>query len=114
MRFVGVVLVLLAITGTVSAAAEGVAPEGAVACISQSGLWAYLDDVETSDREALRQIYRGQCRLIGGAHYAAVESRNGVAKILVFKQPGNWNSAEPLYTTEEMLQPAKGAAGRSS
>jgi hypothetical protein len=89
------------------------AAAGAVGCISEETMLAYADAQEANDREALRELDHGSCRMLGGAPYSLVEIHNGTAKILVFKAPGVWESAQALFTLEEMLQPAEPRAGSS-
>jgi hypothetical protein len=89
------------------------ASAGTVGCVSKETMWAYADATEANDREALRELDRGSCRMLGGASYSLVEVHNGTAKILVFKAPGAWESAQVLFTLEEMLQAAEPAAGSS-
>ena len=76
---------------------------GAVGCISEKGLWRFLDARDADDSAAVRQLLMGECRALGAREYSVVEDRNGTMKILVFKKSGDWESAVTLYTLEEML-----------
>jgi hypothetical protein len=81
------------------------APQTRVACISQSSLWSFLDARDVNDTDKMRRLLNGKCRVLEDAPYALVASRNGTARILVFKRPGDWESAVTLYTLDEMLGP---------
>lgn len=81
------------------------APDSAIACVSEGKLWSFLDARDDKDGDAMRQLLKGECRVLGSATYSFVTSRNGTAKILVFKKPGDWESAETMYTLDEMLGP---------
>jgi len=89
--------------GAPLAVAETIGPTGAVACISGKQLWRFLDARDTNDSEAVRQLLKGECRTLDAIEYSVVEDRNGTVKILAFKKPGDWESAETLYTLDEML-----------
>lgn len=93
---------------------EATAPAGTVACVSTQSLWAFLDARESDANEAKHQLEEGACRMLSGASYSLVETRNGVAKILVFRSPGAWESARTFYTLDEMLAPAPRVSGRAS
>jgi hypothetical protein len=79
--------------------------EAPVACISEVELWSFLDARDAKDSDKMRRLMQGDCRVLGNATYSFVTSRNGTAKILVFKKPGDWESAETMYTLDEMLGP---------
>jgi len=79
------------------------APDAAIACVSEGELWAFLDARDGKDTGKIRRLLQGGCRVLGNATYSFVTSRNGTAKILVFKRPGDWESAETMYTLDEML-----------
>jgi hypothetical protein len=81
------------------------APDAAIACVSEGRLWSFLDARDGNDAAAMRQLLKGECRTLGSATYSLVTSRNGTAQILVFKKPGDWESAETMYTLDEMLGP---------
>jgi len=81
------------------------APDAAVACVSEGQLWSFLDARDGSDSDKMRRLLQGDCRRLGNATYSFVTSRNGTAKILVFRKPGDWESAETMYTLDEMLGP---------
>jgi hypothetical protein len=81
------------------------APDAAVACVSEGQLWSFLDARDGNDAGKMRRLLQGDCRSLGNATYSFVTSRNGTAKILVFKKPGDWESAETMYTLDEMLGP---------
>ena len=85
--------------------AAQIAPDATVACLSEGRLWSFLDARDANDADKMRQLLKGDCRLLGSAHYSLVTSRNGTAKILVFRKPGDWESAETMYTLDEMLGP---------
>src|SRR4051794_24151868 len=88
------------------------ASDTAIACVSEGRLWSFLDARDGKDANAMRQLLRGECRPIGSATYSFVTSRNGTAQILVFRKPGDWESAETMYTLDEMLGPNHdGSAG---
>jgi hypothetical protein len=82
-----------------------VTPKTPVACVSQGSLWLFLDARDANDAEKMRQLLNGKCRVLENAPYALVASRNGTARILLFKRPGDWESAVTLYTLDEMLGP---------
>jgi hypothetical protein len=82
-------------------------PHAPVACISQGSLWSFLDARDVNDTDRMRQLLNGKCRLLENASYSLVASRNGTARILVFKRPGDWESAVTLYTLDEMLRPGR-------
>lgn len=110
-------LLLLLLSTAVPALAqdrEAIAPKGTVACVSAQSLWDFLDARENDAKEAKRRLDEGSCRMLSGASYSLVETRNGVAKILVLRSPGAWESAQTFYTLDEMLAPAARAAGRAS
>jgi hypothetical protein len=85
------------------ALAETIGSTGAIACISQKGLWRFLDARDLNDSEAVRQLLKGECRALNAVEYSVVADHNGTVKILVFKKPGDWETAETLYTLDEML-----------
>jgi hypothetical protein len=85
------------------ALAQTLDPTAAVGCVSEKGLWQFLDARDASDPAAVRQLFKGECRALNAIEYSVVEDRNGTVKILVFKKPGDWESAETLYTLDEML-----------
>ena len=82
-------------------------PQTPVACVSQGSLWSFLDARDVNDTDRMRQLLNGKCRLLENASYSLVASRNGTARILVFKRPGDWESAVTLYTLDEMLRPGR-------
>jgi hypothetical protein len=86
------------------AAAQDIAPAGAVACITSHHLWNYADAVDRHDREHQRKLMDGECRNVEGKPYALLEEHNGTAKILLFRKPDDWETAEVFYTLDEMLQ----------
>jgi hypothetical protein len=81
------------------------APDSAVACLSAGSLFSFLDARDGNDTDKMRQLLKGDCRALGSATYALVTNRNGTARILVFKIPGDWESAVTMYTLDEMLGP---------
>jgi hypothetical protein len=81
------------------------ASDAAIACVSEGKLWSFLDARDGNDANTIRQFLKGECRALGSATYSYVTSRNGTAQILVFKKPGDWESAETMYTLDEMLGP---------
>jgi len=81
------------------------APDASVACVSEGKLWSFLDARDGKDADKLRLLLQGDCRALGNATYSFVTSRNGTAQILVFRKPGDWESAETMYTLDEMLGP---------
>jgi len=81
------------------------APDAPVACVSEGKLWSFLDARDGNDADKLRRLLQGDCRVLENATYSFVTSRNGTAKILVFRKPGDWESAETMYTLDEMLGP---------
>jgi hypothetical protein len=81
------------------------APDAPVACASEGKLWSFLDARDGDDADRMRRLLQGDCRVLGNATYSFVTSRNGTAQILVFKKPGDWESAETMYTLDEMLGP---------
>ncbi|SRR5258708_25822927 len=83
--------------------AETTDSTAAIACISEKALWQFLDARDASDSEAVRQLLKGECRALNAVEYSVVAERNGTVTILVFKKPGDWESAETLYTLDEML-----------
>jgi hypothetical protein len=85
------------------ARAETTNSTAAIACISEKALWQFLDARDDNDSDAMRQLLRGQCRVLNAVEYSVVAERNGTVTILVFKKPGDWESAETLYTLDEML-----------
>src|SRR5471030_340885 len=82
-----------------------IAPDSAIACISPGRLFSFLDARDGNDADKMRQLLKGDCRALGSATYSLVTNRNGTAKILVFRRPGDWESAVPMYTLDEMLGP---------
>ena len=82
-----------------------VVPDAAVACVSEGQLWSFLDARDGNDSDKMRRLLQGDCRALGNVTYSFVTSRNGTAKILVFRKPGDWESAETMYTLDEMLGP---------
>jgi hypothetical protein len=88
-------------------AAQVVAAPEMVACVSPDSLWNILDAKDVNDVEALRQLQR-ECRVLRNATYSLVATHNGTAKILVFRKAGDWESAETLYTLDEMLGSDRG------
>jgi hypothetical protein len=102
-RTIVAALLLVALAGGGAAAAEGVLPEGTVACLSPGALWGYLDARDNNDRLALAALFKGECRRLDGRSYQLMDDRNGTAEILVFRQAGHWETAETFYTLAEML-----------
>jgi hypothetical protein len=98
---------LLALSLVSSRVDAQTAPDAAVACISAGSLFSFLDARDGNDADKMRQLLKGDCRALGNATYALVTDRNGTAKILVFKKPGDWESAVTLYTLDEMLAPSR-------
>jgi hypothetical protein len=99
-------LVAMLALGLVSSRVDAqIAPDSTVACISEGRLWSFLDARDGNDADKMRQLLKGECRALGSATYSLVTSRNGTAKILVFKKPGDWESAATMYTLDEMLGP---------
>jgi hypothetical protein len=86
-----------------SAGAQNVVPAGMVACTSPGSLESFLDASDGNDAEAMRQLLRRECRVLRNLTYSLVAVHNGTARILVFKRVGDWESAETLYTLDEML-----------
>jgi hypothetical protein len=84
--------------------APAVAPSGAVGCLSPGSILHYSDAVDNGDRRIVQRLLNGQCRALDGAAYQLLDEHNGMTKILVFKRPGDWESAEVLYTLAEMLE----------
>jgi hypothetical protein len=97
------VLVLATAVRPPPALAETIGSTGAIACISEKGLWRFLDARDVNDSEAVRQLLNGECRALNAVEYSVVADHNGTVKILVFKKPGDWESTETLYTLDEML-----------
>ena len=87
-----------------SASAQDIAPQGAVACVTVGHVWGYADAVDRQDQEHQRKLLEGKCRVIEGKPYALLEEHNGTAKILVFRKPDDWETAEVFYTLDEALQ----------
>ena len=85
------------------ALAQTLDPAAAVGCVSEKGLWQFLDARDANDSDAVRQLFKGECRALNASEYSVVEDRNGTVKVLVFKKPGDWESAETLFTLDEML-----------
>jgi hypothetical protein len=81
------------------------AADAPIACVSEGELWSFLDARDGKDADKMRRLLQGDCRILGNETYSFVTSRNGTAKILVFKRPGDWESAETMYTLDEMLGP---------
>lgn len=96
---------LLALVLLSSPAGAQVTAKTPIACVSQGSLWSFLDARDVNDADKMRQLLNGKCRALGDASYFLVASRNGTAKILVFKRPGDWESTETLFTLDEMLGP---------
>jgi hypothetical protein len=84
--------------------AQDIAPEGAVACISRPKLAQFVEARDNKDRDLLAELLKGDCRQLEGQQYSVIEDRNGSMKILVFRKPGNWESAEAYFTLDELLQ----------
>ena len=107
MKIVSACLALASVLATTLcppiARADTVDATVAVACISEKALWQFLDARDDNDSDAMRQLLRGQCRVLNAVEYSVVAERNGTVTILVFKKPGDWESAETLYTLDEML-----------
>ncbi len=93
----------LMLVGT-TAFAQDIAPEGAVACISRQKLAEYVDARDGNDRTQIAELFKGDCRALEGASYSVIEDRNGSMKILVFRKPGDWESAQAYFTLDELLQ----------
>jgi hypothetical protein len=85
------------------ARAETVDSTATIACISEKALWQFLDARDANDSEGARQLLKRECRVLNAVEYSVVAERNGTLKILVFKKTGDWESAETLYTLDEML-----------
>src|SRR5260221_14732841 len=83
------------------ARAETVDSTAAIACISEKALWQFLDARDANDSESAQQLLKGECRALDAVEYSVVAERNGTVKILAFKKPGDWESAETLYTLDE-------------
>jgi len=98
------ILTLTVLASTRLAAAESVAPSGAVACISTTSMLHYADAAESGDRAKLKRLLNGECRMLEGKPYALLEEHNGTVKIAVFRKSNDWETAEVFYTLEEMLQ----------
>jgi hypothetical protein len=96
---------MLALGLVSSRVAAQTAPDSAVACLSEGRLFSFLDARDGNDADKMRQLLKGDCHALGSATYALVTNRNGTAKILVFKRPGDWESAVTMYTLDEMLRP---------
>ena len=107
MKIVSACLALAAVLATTLcppiARAETVDATVAVACISEKALWQFLDARDAEDSEVVQQLLKGECRVLNAVEYSVVAERNGTVKILVFKKTGDWESAETLYTLDEML-----------
>jgi hypothetical protein len=97
-------LVLASMLTATTAFAQDIAPEGAVACVSRQKLADYVDARDGNDREQLAELFKGDCRALEGAQYSIIEDRNGSMKILVFRKPGDWESAQAYFTLDELLQ----------
>ena len=98
---------LLALALLPSSAGAQATPHTPIGCISQGSLWSFLDARDVNDTDKMRQLLGGKCRVLENAPYSLVASRNGTARILVFKRPGDWESAVTLYTLDEMLRPGR-------
>jgi hypothetical protein len=97
-------LVLALTLAATTAFAQDIAPEGAVACISRQKLAEFVDARDSNDRNQLAELFKGDCRALEGSEYSIVEDRNGSMKILVFRKPGDWESAQAYFTLDELLQ----------
>jgi hypothetical protein len=97
-------IAMLALGLASSRVAAQMAPDSAVACISEGRLFSFLDARDGNDAGKMKQLLKGDCRALGSATYALVTNRNGTAKILVFKRPGDWESAVTMYTLDELLR----------
>jgi len=86
------------------AAPRYTAPSGTVGCVSPVSVLHYSDAVENGDGRIAQRLLNGPCRAIDGAPYELLDDHNGTVKILVFRKPGDWETAEILYTLAEMLQ----------
>jgi hypothetical protein len=86
-----------------TAHAETADTTAAIACISEKALWQFLDARDVNDSEGAQQLLKGECRALDAVEYSVVAERNGTVTILAFKKPGDWESAETLYTLDEML-----------
>jgi hypothetical protein len=96
-------VLMLALTAT-TAFAQDIAPEGAVACVSRPKLAEFVDARDNNDRNQLAELLKGDCRALEGSEYSIIEDRNGSMKILVFRKPGDWESAQAYFTLDELLQ----------
>ena len=97
-------LVLGLTLAATTAFAQDIAPEGAVACISRQKLAEFVDAQDSNNRNQLAELFKGDCRALEGSEYSIVEDRNGSMKILVFRKPGDWESAQAYFTLDELLQ----------
>jgi len=97
-------LILAATLTVTTASAQDIAPEGAVACVSRQKLAEFVDARDNNDRDQLAELFKGDCRALEGSEYSIIEDRNGSMKILVFRKPGDWESAQAYFTLDEILQ----------
>ena len=97
-------LVLTLMLSASAAFAQDIAPAGAVACVSRQKLAEFVDARDNNDRDQLAELFKGDCRALEGAEYSVIEDRNGSMKILVFRRPGDWESAQAYFTLDEILQ----------
>jgi hypothetical protein len=103
-KFGATLTLALALLTASPASAQNIAPQGAVACVTMAHVWSYADAVDRQDREHQRKLLQGECRMVEGRPFALLEEHNGTAKILVFRKPDDWETAEVFYALDEMLQ----------
>jgi hypothetical protein len=104
MKNIGAIVALIvAAAAPHSASAQTVAPQGAVACVSPIGVLDYSDAKESQNRENLRELLKGECRMFGGKTFTLLEEHNGIAKVLIFNKADDPETARVYYALGEIL-----------
>ena len=76
-----------------------------VGCCDPNALWALLDAEDTHDSVLLAKLMTSRCHSLAGVRYLLEEQRDGISRVRVFPDAGDWSTSWIAYTLDEMLDP---------
>jgi hypothetical protein len=74
-------------------------------CANPETLYDILNLAEPSSAKRRAFLIAKNCTSLVGAHYLLVGEEDGLAKIRVFANLGDWRTSSIVFTLDEMLDP---------
>lgn len=91
-----------------------VAPDAAVACVSEGQLWSFLDARDGNDADKIRRLLQGDCRVLGNATYSFVTGRNGTANSRLQETGGLGIGRDDVYARRDAGAGSRRQHGRAA